>query len=171
LNLIYSYPEVAAEAAGVFLAAKRFRDKYPRSSKLYTLIYIDILAFSCHGGEADTTKDLPTFLDRQLEVIGKMRDHFSDWSKVFEKPVERTSKFFIYATTVCLYIRDDSWSPRDELYTLLTGDGVDPNSQADELDKIYIQILHKLIRGVSHDRDKPRLLKRLRQVAGCIVVL
>jgi hypothetical protein len=42
LNPIYSYPEVAVEAASVFLPAKRFRDKYPRSSKLYTLSYIDI---------------------------------------------------------------------------------------------------------------------------------
>jgi len=112
-------------------------------------------------------------LDRELKDIGKRHDLPPNWvdDNGFERLVERASGLFIYATTACRFIGDDNWAPLEQLPILLTGDGVDPNSQTDQLDKIYIQILHKSIIGKSNFRDKPRLLKRFRHVVGCIIVL
>jgi hypothetical protein len=123
--------------------------------------------------EADTTEDISAFLERELMDIGKRHNLPPNWidNNDFERLVEKAGGLFIYATTACRFIGDDNWSPREQLSILLTGDGVDPNSQTDQLDKIYIHILHKSITGKSNFCDKSRLLKRFQHVVGCIVVL
>jgi hypothetical protein len=97
--------------------------------------------------------------------------------------VKRAHGLFIYAATVCHLIkRNEEW-PLQELLNLfiLNNSANDPlkrkrseithNSPTWELDNMYLQTLRRSFVRLHDERDKPRLLRRFKQVIGSIVVL
>jgi hypothetical protein len=139
----------------------------------------------------DISRDI---VDRDISIffrheLGKIRDECddppADWpgEHNIDLLVQRAEGSFIYAATVCRFIRGDGqWPPQDLLELLISDDttsgslnrecGEIPHkSPTWELDEIYIQILKHSFRKVVDEQAMLQLAGTFRQVIGSIVTL
>jgi hypothetical protein len=120
------------------------------------------------------------------EKFKEMRDVFddltSDWpgDENINLLVQRAEGLFIYAATVCRFVKgDEQWPPQDLLKLFLPSDGSDPHYKSEhsmpftsptwELDEMYSQILQHSFRQVQRNIDK--VAKLFKQVVGSLAVL
>ncbi|KAF2180324.1 HET-domain-containing protein [Zopfia rhizophila CBS 207.26] len=135
-----------------------------------------------HISRATVDHDIATFLrDRFRE----MREEFEELPAIWpeddkiEYLVERADGLFIYAATVCRFIKGDGqWLPQDLLGLVIPDarSGQLPEWERDvpsqsptwKLDEIYTQILRRSVQG---GRDKDRTVQTLKQVIGSFAIL
>lgn len=145
----------------------------------YDLVLYDVC-------QAEIEHDLSIFFRHELR---KIRDEFEEPSfnwpddDIINSLVQRADGLFIYAATVCRFIRsNEEWSPQDLLKLFITdGNTIDspkikpkelPNkSPTLELDEMYMQILNHSLRKVDNKVDKSQLTLAFRHIVGSIVVL
>ena len=129
--------------------------------------------------------DISIFFRHEL---GKIRVEFEelpdDWpgENNINLLVHRAGGLFIYAATVCRFVKgDEQWSPQDLLSLFLPSDTISDSllrksdeithkSPSWELDEIYLQIIEYPFKKV-YERDRPKLAEIFRKVVGSIVVL
>ena len=131
-------------------------------------------------------RDISLFLRVQFREISSNSEYLpADWpgDKAIDRLVQKADGLFIYAATVCRFIKtNDQWLPRDLLDVFLLPSEASNHSEnllrripstspTAELDAIYTQILQHSIKGVRADEDKEQLSKDFKQVIGSIVVL
>jgi len=96
--------------------------------------------------------------------------------------VQRAEGLFIYAATVCRFVKGDGqWPPQDLLHLFIPTNGSDRHhnwehdipsaSPTWELDEVYTQVLQHSLKDIKDDRDKQRLTEMSRQVIGSISIL
>jgi hypothetical protein len=99
-----------------------------------------------------------------------------------ERLVQRANGLFIYAATVCRFIKGDGqWLQQDLLDVVLPNAGsgefsewefdVPSKSPTWELDEIYTQILQRSVHKIQDGPDKHQLLQRFKQVIGCFAIM
>ncbi|PVH74834.1 vegetative incompatibility protein HET-E-1 [Cadophora sp. DSE1049] len=123
-------------------------------------------------------EDISTFLEYELATI---RHNYNksvrsdrqlpvDWpgrTKV-QILVDMATPLFIFATTVCRFIRDRRCGgPNEQLVKVLE---YRTKSQASKLDATYLPVLNQLLIGVS-ESEKRGIVKDFQQVVGSIVIL
>ncbi|KAJ6482427.1 hypothetical protein C8R45DRAFT_871202, partial [Mycena sanguinolenta] len=79
--------------------------------------------------------------------------------KVVEELVQKSSGYFVYASTVIKFIDDEEFRPTERLEVILGTKEAEDESPYAALDQLYIQIL-------SQSRARPRLLRVLTVVAA-----
>ena len=93
----------------------------------------------------------------------------SDWpgKKILEDLVDMAIPLFIFAATVCRFIGDARWDPRQRLRTVLE---YQTASQVSMLDPTYSPILESWLNGLSHEESKI-LIGEFQRIVGSIVLL
>jgi len=81
--------------------------------------------------------------------------------------VTMASPLFIFAATVCRFVGDARWDPKEQLATIIK---YQTTSQASQMDGTYLPVLDKLLHGLT-SAQKDRLVREFRDVVGSIVVL
>lgn len=128
--------------------------------------------FVLHDISADVIRhDISVFLRHELSKIKDERLLPFDWpgEPKLEILVERSSKLFIYAATVCRFIQDPKWLPEKRLDIVLQGND-DAQRPTQRLDEIYIQILRTSVIGDCNEKEKDILAQRFRDTVGSIIV-
>lgn len=117
--------------------------------------------------------DIAAFLRNELSNIRDERLLPSDWlnKEKFELLVERSSGLFIYAATVCRFIRDPRWLPVKRLEIVLGGGESEEQSSEQRLDQMYIQILESSVFGDCNEKERNLLSRRFRDTVGPIILL
>jgi nucleoside phosphorylase len=130
-------------------------------------------------------RDISMLLRVQFKEIRESSEYLpADWpgDKTIDLLVQKASGLFIYAATVCRFIKtNEQWSPRQLLEVSLPSD--EPNgsqsqtynfpstSPTKDLDKMYMQILERSFKGVGEEKDKKKLAGDFKQVIGTIAIL
>lgn len=134
-----------------------------------------------------------TTVDHDISVFfrkcfGEIRDDYedlpADWpgDEMLAFLVQRADGLFIYAATVCRFIKgDEQWPPQDLLELVISscsptglpgrGHSTPSNPPTFELDKMYLQILMHPFRKVLDERDRLKLSQIFKQVVGSMVIL
>jgi hypothetical protein len=118
------------------------------------------------------------------EIRDDYEDLSLDWpgDETLAFLVQRTDGLFIYAATVCRFIKGDGqWPPQDLLELVISSCGptgppergysAPSNPPTLELDKMYLQILKHSFRKVLDERDRLKLSRIFKQVVGSIAIL
>lgn len=80
---------------------------------------------------------------------------------------EMASPLFIFAATICRFVGDARWDPKEQLAMVLK---YKATSQASQMDGTYLPVLDKLLHGLA-GAQKDRLVREFRDIVGSIVVL
>lgn len=128
--------------------------------------------------EPVTTQDISTFLEHELEAIRKdfnssvpVYRHLSpDWPSDtnLKALVTMTIPLFIFAATVCRFIRERRLGNPDSLLSNVLEFGA--QGRASGLDRVYLPVLHGLVANLQ-GIEKDQVLARFRDIVGSIVVL
>lgn len=124
--------------------------------------------------------DIAAYLDSELAKIrndyndlspgGRQLPH--DWPgpQIVQDLVKMAVPLFIFAATVCRFIRDPAWcDPGDQLAKILEYQSGTQQSEIDKLDKTYRPVLDRLL--VGSEVSNRSLLDEFRMVVGPIVLL
>ena len=132
-------------------------------------------------------------MDHDIEIFirdkfRKMREEFEDlpanWPRndKIEHLIERADGLFIFAATVCRFIKGDGQCfPQDLLDLVIpdAGSGQLPKWERDvpsqaltwELDEMYTQVLQRSIDKIQGGQDRDRLLQTFKLVIGSLTIL
>jgi hypothetical protein len=147
------------------------------------ILHLDLALHDVSRGTVD--RDISIFFRDEFK---KIRDDFTklpvDWpgEQKISLLVRRADGLFIYAATVCRFIKDnDQWPPQDLLDLFVPDEGpthspernydVTCESPTGELDGMYIQILQHQFRKVKIPQNKKTLSESFKQVIGSLAVL
>jgi hypothetical protein len=113
--------------------------------------------------------DIFVFLQDEFAKLRVERSLSMDWpgQENIEALVEMSVPLFIFAATVCRFVRDPRWDPKKRLATILE---YQTASQASKLDRTYLPILDQLL-AEQDEVEKEKLAMEFREVVGAIVVL
>ncbi|MCJ1467401.1 hypothetical protein MMC07_006025 [Pseudocyphellaria aurata] len=117
--------------------------------------------------------DIEVFLRHELSNIRAENSLPFNWPSQsnFELLLERSSGLFIYAATICRFIRDPRWPPVKRLAIVLQGDNQE-QSPEQRLDEMYIQILKSAVFGAECNKKERIVLgSQFRDIVGPIIVL
>jgi hypothetical protein len=117
--------------------------------------------------------DISVFIKDEMDHIKKYHDHLSEgWpgEKIIDLLVQRAGSLFIHAATVCRFIGDQDWDPKDRLSSLLKSE-TSTKSYMENLDETYRNILmHSVLRGRSQ-QGKIELCDRFKHIVRPIAIL
>jgi hypothetical protein len=132
-------------------------------------------------------RDIRTFFKKQFsELSEEIEGIASDWPgpERINALVEKSDGLFIYAATVCRFIKGhDQWSPEDLLRMFIPNDSADrPRkrrqkqatpwmSPFSELDKIYTFILEHSLKRIEDPRDQDEIASEVREIISTITIL
>lgn len=116
--------------------------------------------------------DIATFLKHEINNIRDERLLPSDWpgDKKLESLAEKSRGLFIYAATVCRFIRDPRWLPVKRLDIVLQDNSAEQRPEQ-RLDKKYTQILESSVFGDCDEQERDLLSRHFRDIVGAIIVL
>ncbi|KAL9012801.1 MAG: hypothetical protein Q9173_002458 [Seirophora scorigena] len=115
--------------------------------------------------------DILVLLKREFGRI-RLERNLPEWPSEhdLQSLAQRSDCLFIYAVTVCRYIDNVDWNPKERLSEILdtghTGGGVTA-----ELDAMYMQVLRSSLSDSRGEEEISRLCHRFKQVVGSIVTL
>jgi hypothetical protein len=115
------------------------------------------------------TEDISAYFQHELENIRHSRSLPVDWPGQgnIQTLVEMAVPLFIFAATVCRFVRDPRWNPKTRLATILE---YQTTSQASRLNGTYLPVLDQLL--VNQDgAEKEKLAAEFREVVGAIILL
>jgi hypothetical protein len=119
--------------------------------------------------QATIEHDISAFLK---DEFAKIRDDNSlppDWpgERDIQALVNMAAPLFIFAATVCRFVGDRRWDPKEQLATVLE---YQTTSQASKFDRTYLPILNQLLVDLT-DLEKEKLAREFREIVGSIVIL
>jgi hypothetical protein len=134
---------------------------------------------------ATVNQDISKFFqDKFREIRNDFREPSADWpgDRKIHFLVERADGSFIYAATICRFIKGEGqWPPQDLLDLFIPVDGsnhsreckydVTCKAATSELDEMYIQILKHSLRKVGERQNKKKLADIFNQVIGSLTIL
>lgn len=113
-------------------------------------------------------QDLSIFFRHELSALGSSEQ----WPSASDiaSLVERAGGLFIWAATVCRFIKGGKRLAWKRLESILNGDSVEKGAEK-KLDEIYTTILLQSIIGEYNEQDTEEVLKMFRDIIGSIVIL
>jgi len=146
-------------------------------------IYHDLALHNISRAAVD--HDITIFLRDEFKQI---RDTFEDlpanWpgDEKIKYLVQRADGLFIYAATICRFIKGDGqWLPQKllDLVVLDNSSSHSPNEEYDipstsptwELDEMYSQLLQHSFEKVKEEKDKKKLFETFRHIIGSFIIL
>jgi hypothetical protein len=121
-----------------------------------------------HKVDDDVTKhDLTLYLKEKFSEIQENPEHNLPLAWPGEEQIEnlatRAAPLFIFAATVCRFVADTNFDPKERLQEFLT------NSSGSKLDDTYRPVLKQLLVKDESDRDK--LIAEFQKIIGVIILL
>jgi hypothetical protein len=115
-------------------------------------------------------QDISVFFKYELGRIQKDHDLTTDWpsKQNVQCLVNRASGLFIYAATVCRFIRKSKF-PEQRLAQIIHSSDAKQDPERN-LDEIYTKILRDSVIGDSNEQDTVEMVKRFQQTVGPIVI-
>ena len=123
-------------------------------------------------------RDILIFLK---DAFGKIRDRFNrdplsgtpldkDWpgDKSLQDLVDMAVPLFIVAATVCRFVDDSDWDPRERLETILQFFGI---GKLEQIAQTYLPVLTQLSARLNNSHSKDRLYQEFHMIVGSIVSL
>ncbi|KAK8901229.1 hypothetical protein QC760_010303 [Botrytis cinerea] len=115
--------------------------------------------------------DITIYLKHEFEKVraNNDRDLLHGWpgEGSIQALVQMAIPLFIFAATVCRFIADQNWDPKDRLNVILQYQ-MTPNIS--KLGKTYLPILNQQL--INQDaEEKRRLIQEFREVVGAIIIL
>jgi hypothetical protein len=113
--------------------------------------------------------DISVYLKHELEEVRNDRLLPLDWPSEsdIQALVDMAVPLFIFAATVCRFIRDRRWNPRQQLDTVIS---YQTASQASKLDRTYLPILDHLLVDLNTP-EKATLIREFQEIIGSIIIL
>lgn len=127
-------------------------------------------------------RDISTFFKKQFSEIRDIFEVAHNWpsEQTLNLLVSKSAGLFIYAATVCRFLKSNAdWSP-DDLLCIFTSDVHDNKSRKGtvpqkapftELDKIYSQILDYSLEHIEDPQDKAYIASAIRNLIGAIATM
>lgn len=122
--------------------------------------------------------DILVFLEHEF---GKIRKIYNlnplsgtlldrDWpgDKRLQALVDMAVPSFIIAATVCRFVGDSDWDPRERLETILQFPGI---GKLEQMAQTYLPVLTQLSTRLKNSHDKNRLYQEFRMIVGSVVLL
>lgn len=75
---------------------------------------------------------------------------------------------FIVAATVCRFVEDSNWNPRERLETILRFPGL---GDMEQMEQTYLPVLTQISAALNNSRDKDRIYQEFRVIVGSVVTL
>ncbi|RAK81228.1 WD40 repeat-like protein [Aspergillus fijiensis CBS 313.89] len=120
----------------------------------------------------DREDDITRLVKHEMIAIKKSHPRLpADWpgTQSLRQLVVQTEGLFIYATTVCRFLRGATEQTIQRRLETILGNKFDGNSKGNNLDEMYTRILEIILTGeADNDAEMSSLFK---QVVGCIIVL
>ncbi|PYI24418.1 hypothetical protein BO99DRAFT_321342 [Aspergillus violaceofuscus CBS 115571] len=120
----------------------------------------------------DREDDITRLIKHEMVAIKKSHPRLpADWpgTQSLRQLVVQTEGLFIYASTVCRFLRDATERTIQRRLDRILDNGFDGNSKGNNLDEMYNQILEIILTGeTDNDEEMSNLFN---QVVGCIIVL
>ena len=116
--------------------------------------------------------DVYTLLRHEFDRIRKHHRLHKDWpgEPILDHLVCKANGLFIYASTVCLFIRHQDYYPPQRL-NLVLKDSMEDRSSTKQLDLIYTTVIQHAVVDGRDAEVKTILLERFRRIVGSIVIL
>ena len=122
--------------------------------------------------------DILIFLE---DAFGKIRNSYNldplsgtpldrDWpgDKRLQALVDMAVPLFIIAATVCRFVDDSDWDPRERLETILQFPSI---GKSEQMAQTYLPVLTQLSARSKNSHDKEKLHQEFRRIVGSIVLL
>jgi hypothetical protein len=130
-------------------------------------------------------RDIMTFFNQEFLEIRHIFENISpDWPGIERLTllVQKSGGLFIYAATVCRFIKsNDQWLPDDLLRIFIPSDSAKKSrklkrrmpttSPFSELDKIYTQILDYSLKRIENPQDQADIAGEIREIISTLGVL
>ncbi|PYI36163.1 hypothetical protein BP00DRAFT_474846 [Aspergillus indologenus CBS 114.80] len=120
----------------------------------------------------DREDDITRLIKHEMVAIKKSHPRLpADWpgTQSLRQLVVQTEGLFIYASTVCRFLRDATERTIQRRLDKILDNEFDGNSKGNNLDEMYNRILEIILTGeADNDEEMSDLFK---QVVGCIIVL
>ncbi|KAL4750010.1 hypothetical protein BDW72DRAFT_194253 [Aspergillus terricola var. indicus] len=116
---------------------------------------------------SEITHDISIFLEHSFSRIRRNHDLPAGWpgKEAINDLLARTVPLFISAATMCRFI-GTTYDPQDRLQNVLN----DKTSYVSEMARTYLPVLNQLLAG-QNEWEAPRLVQRLKDIVGPIIVL
>ncbi|KAJ5902536.1 hypothetical protein N7495_003064 [Penicillium taxi] len=119
--------------------------------------------------------DISEFLSYQLKRIKNDREELeeffqSDWpgQNTIQDLVAISIPLFIFAATICRFVGDKTWLPKDRLQEFLN----DPATRStSEMDRTYLPILNQPLNRLKRDDEKRKFMQEFHEIIGVIILL
>ncbi|KAL9027314.1 MAG: hypothetical protein Q9196_004145, partial [Gyalolechia fulgens] len=157
-----SRPELPIRLGFKNISTAVHQDMVLQDAVLQTTIQHDILIFLEDAfGKIRNSYNLDPFLGTPLD---------RDWpgDKRLQALVDMAVPLFIVAATVCRFVGDSDWDPRERLETILQFPGIGTLGQ---MAQTYLPVLTQLSVRLNNLHDKDRLYEEFRMIVGSIVSL
>jgi len=132
--------------------------------------------FVLHNIPAPTVnQDISIFFRRKLSSVkSKPELSTTPWpdEPTIQQLVDKAAGLFIYAATIYRFIRDDNYTPEEQLSVILEEDHESPSqSPTKHLDDMYIKLLQHSVVGSQTVRMDDHLAVRFRKIVGSIILM
>ncbi|KAE9363034.1 hypothetical protein N431DRAFT_423438 [Stipitochalara longipes BDJ] len=118
-------------------------------------------------------KDIQIFLEYDLRLIAQERFLGPEWpsDEAVRCLVQRASGLFIWAATVCRFIRQGRQFAPKRLDTIVSSSASSANAPEKHLNQIYITVLKQSISDEYTSEEREELCSLLREILGSIILL
>ncbi|KGO72684.1 Peptidase S9A/B/C, oligopeptidase, N-terminal beta-propeller [Penicillium italicum] len=123
--------------------------------------------------------DISAFLDSELATVRINHNSLSpneplpsEWpsQEVIQQLAQMATPLFIFAATVCRFIKDPAWSdPKGQLAKALEYASIDSNHEMDSLDATYRPVLDQLV--AKSQTAQMSIVNEFRTIVGSIILL
>ena len=116
-------------------------------------------------------QDISLFLRQELGRISQ-EHKLHDWPNRddIQALVQRADGLFIYAATVCGFVKDENWNPQERLSEILQGGSAEVGGTV-QLDEMYSEVLRCALTKGRREGEVIKLCDRFKQIVGSIVTL
>ncbi|KAJ5735203.1 uncharacterized protein N7483_000328 [Penicillium malachiteum] len=93
----------------------------------------------------------------------------SDWpgNEKLEQLVQMSLPLFIFVATLCHFVRDKHWLPKERLTAILQDEAI---SSTSNIERMYLPVLNQLLKTKS-DTKRDQLIQDFQDIVGVIVLL
>ena len=114
-----------------------------------------------------------TFLEHCFGLIAQERSLAAGWpgQEIIKRLVDSASGLFIWAATVCRFIREGKRFAAKRLNIILENSSVDVNAAEKHLNELYTTVLRNCISPVYSTEEAKELVSMLKSLLGTIVAL
>ena len=147
----------------------------------------DLLGQDAYTDDVETNEDISKFFRAEFEEIRAISENSThippNWpgDDIIDLLVKKAEGLFIYAATICGFIKSNDHWPRDKLLQVVLvhnekstqeeANNLPAASPTKELDALYLQVLNHSLRGAQEGTEREKLLGIFKQIVGSIVTL